>query len=100
MIGFCTAPRRASAAITTIVSSVVGQLPRHDRARTDAVAASAAAAASAASRSWRPVERTAVVVGEDHVVGPLLGGLLDQRPHRRRVRRDAGVGVPRHGRRP
>ena len=88
MSGFCTAPSRASATITTIVSSVVGSChetivpvptPRRGEVGGDAGGGVAQLA---------PGERAAVVVGEQHVVGPLVGGLLDQCPHGRRVRRD------------
>ena len=99
--GFWTAPRRASAVITTIVSSVVGELPRHDRALADAALRRAAAAVeAAASRSARPVSERPWSSARSDVIGPLVGGLLDQGPHGGRVRRDALVGGAGHRRRP
>lgn len=50
--GFCTAPRRASAVMTTIVSSVVGSCQDTTVPAPIPRCASAAAQVSAESRSW------------------------------------------------
>ena len=55
MSGFWIAPRRASAVITTIVSSVVGSCHETIVPAVMPCVARAAAVAAAASCSWRPV---------------------------------------------
>jgi hypothetical protein len=55
MIGFCTAPSRASAAMTTVVSSVVGSCQDTTVPAPIPRSANAAAVAHAASWSWRVV---------------------------------------------
>ena len=88
MSGFCTAPRRANATITTIVSSVVGSCHETMVPAPTPRSARSAATPAAGVAQLATGERPAVVVGEQHVVGPLVGGLLDECPHGRRVRRD------------
>ena len=55
MIGFCTAPSRASAAMTTMVSSVVGSCQDTTVPAPIPLLANAAAVAHAASWNWRAV---------------------------------------------